>query len=187
MRIVSGSAKGRKLKTPEGLDTRPTTDRVKQSIFNIILRYVFDAKVLDLFGGTGNLGIEAISRGAQSCTFSEENKKTYEILCTNIKDLDFREKSFTYNRDSFKVLSQLATQEKKFDIVFLDPPYGKGYIERSIEAIDRLNLLEEDALIVSEYDSVDNVPERVGSFSIFRTEKYGRVRVSFWRRETGNE
>ncbi|KMT21468.1 16S rRNA (guanine(966)-N(2))-methyltransferase RsmD [Clostridium cylindrosporum] len=187
MRIISGSAKGRKIKTPDGLDTRPTSDRVKESVFNIILRYVFDANVLDLFGGTGNLGLEALSRGANQCIFVEQNKKAYNTLRENISDLGFGEKAVTYNKDSFSILNQLAIEGKSFNLIFLDPPYGKGYVEKSIEEIDKLNLLEEDGLIVSEYDNVDNVSEKIGNFEVYRTEKYGRVRISFWRKEIGNE
>lgn len=187
MRIVSGSAKGRKLKTPEGLDTRPTSDRVKESVFNIILKYVFDAKVLDLFGGTGNLGLEALSRGASSCTFTEQNKKAYLALKDNIEDLGFREKSITYNKDAFSVLNDLSIKGEKFDLVFLDPPYGKGYIEKSISKLDELNLLMEEALIISEYDNVDIIPEKIGTLEIYRVQKYGRVRIAFWRREEGDE
>ncbi len=187
MRIISGSAKGRKLKTPEGLDTRPTTDRVKESLFNIILKYVFDANVLDLFAGTGNLGLECLSRGSESCVFVEQNKKTFDILKDNIETLNFKEKAIFYNKDSFSVLDDLSKQGKKFDLIFLDPPYGKGYVEKSIEKISKLNLATNDALIVSEFDGIDNVPEKVGDFRIYRVQKYGRVRIAFWEREFTNE
>lgn len=187
MRIISGSAKGRKLKAPEGLDTRPTTDRVKESLFNIILKYVFDAEVLDLFSGTGNLGLESLSRGANSCVFVEGNKKAYGILNENINDLGFKSQSKAYNKDAFSMLKQLAVEEKKFNLVFLDPPYGKGYVEKSIENLDKLDLLSEDALIVSEADNVDNVLTKIGNLEVYRECKYGRVKIYLWRRESNNE
>ncbi|MEF9952912.1 MAG: 16S rRNA (guanine(966)-N(2))-methyltransferase RsmD [Clostridium sp.] len=187
MRIISGSAKGRKIKTPEGLDTRPTSDRVKQSVFNIILKYIFDAKVLDLFGGTGNLGIESISRGCESCVFCEENKKSFEILRENVKTLGFENKATIYNKDAFKVLEQLSRENKKFNVVFLDPPYGKGLVEKSIENINRLDLLEDDGIIIAEYDNVDNLVEKIGRINVYRTEKYGRIMISFYKVEVEGE
>ncbi|MEF9933663.1 MAG: 16S rRNA (guanine(966)-N(2))-methyltransferase RsmD [Clostridium sp.] len=183
MRIISGSAKGRKLKTPEGLDTRPTSDRVKQSVFNIILKHIFDARVLDLFGGTGNLGIESISRGCENCVFCEENKKSFEILKENVKTLGFEDKASIYNRDGFKVLKQLADENKQFDVIFLDPPYGKGLVEKSIGEIHRFNLLSDDGIIIAEYDNVDNLVEKIGDITVYRTEKYGRIRISFFKKE----
>ncbi len=187
MRVISGTARGRKLKANEGLDTRPTSDRVKESVFNIILRYVFDAEVLDLFGGTGNLGIEALSRGAKHCVFVEQNKKSCDILRENVVGLGFKDSSDIYQTDAFSALTKLNSNKAKFDLIFLDPPYGMGYVEKAIKEIDKLDLLSEDGLIVSEFDNVDVVPEEIGEFKIDRVQKYGRVRIAFWKRGLENE
>lgn len=180
MRIITGSAKGRKLRAPEGLDTRPTADRVKESIFNIIASKIYDAKILDLFAGTGNLGLEAISRGSNECTFIEFNKNTFNILNENIKVLEFNEKSKSYNNDAKAALSILHKKEEIFDVIFLDPPYGKKLIETSIIDIDKFNMLDNGGIIISEYDINDVIPDVIGKIKIYRTEKYGRTKVSFW-------
>lgn len=182
MRVISGTAKGRKLNTLEGLNTRPTSDRVKESVFNIILKNVFDANVLDLFGGVGNLGIEALSRGAKSCVFVEESKEAYKILKENIEKLEFQSKCELYQTDAFGALKTFGKYGKQFDIIFLDPPYGKGYVEKSIKEVDRLNLTNENTLIISELDNVDKLPEIIGNFKVDRIKKYGRVKIVFWKR-----
>lgn len=187
MRIISGTAKGRKLETLEGLNTRPTSDRVKESVFNIILRDIFDANVLDLFGGIGSLGIEALSRGAKHCTFVEENKNAYKVLKENIEKLEFQNKSELYQTDAFGALKTFGRIEKQFDIIFLDPPYGKGYVEKSIKEIDKLNLTNDNSLIISELDNIDNIPESIGDFKVDRIKKYGRVKMAFWKRGSLDE
>lgn len=182
MRIITGSAKGRKIKAPEGLDTRPTADRVKQSIFNIIALKIREAKVLDLFAGTGNLGLEAISQGASSCTFVEHNKTTFGILNENIEMLNFNSRVEKYNGEAIASLGNLANKGRDYDVIFLDPPYGKGLIEAALIEIDKKNMLTQDGLIVSEYDVNDVIPEKIGGLKIYRTIKYGRTKISLWER-----
>jgi 16S rRNA (guanine966-N2)-methyltransferase len=182
MRIITGIAKGRIIKAPEGLDTRPTADRVKQSLFNIINNKVLGSRVLDLFAGTGNLGLEAISQGAIECTFIEHNKKTFSILADNIKLLGFENKIEKFQGDAIENLKMLSKKGKEYDLILLDPPYGKGLIETAIEQIDKLQLLSNDGIIVSEYDSNDIMPEKIGTLLIYRTVKYGRTKISFWNR-----
>lgn len=180
MRIITGIAKGRKLKAPEGLDTRPTADRVKQSLFNIISSRIIDSDVLDLFAGTGNLGLEALSQGAKACTFIEFNKTTYKVLKENIEALSFKDKAETYSEDAVTVLRMLNKKNKIFDIIFLDPPYSKGLIELSVAEIEKLGLLNKEGIIVSEYDINDTIPDRIGKIVNNRTVRYGRTKVSFW-------
>lgn len=183
MRIITGIAKGRKIKAPEGIDTRPTADRVKESLFNIIASKIHDAAILDLFAGTGNLGLEAISQGAKSCTFVEHNKNTYKILNDNITLLGFQDKAQKYNGDAISMLNMLGKNGRAYDIIFLDPPYGKGLVDTSIFEIDKYDLLSSDGIIISEYDINDIIPEKIGKMSAYRTVKYGRTKVSFWNRE----
>lgn len=183
MRIITGIAKGRKIKAPEGLSTRPTADRVKESLFNIISKRIFEARVLDLFAGTGNLGLEAISRGAKMCTFVDSSKSSFKILKENIETLNFQNKCEAYNSDAFSALKQFGKRDIKFDLVFLDPPYSKGLVEKAVEEIYNQNLLSDGGIIVSEYDQNDNIPERIGNIRIYRTEKYGRTKISFWRED----
>lgn len=183
MRIITGSAKGRKIKAPEGMDTRPTADRVKEALFNIISGKIYNSTVLDLFAGTGNLGIEAISRGAEKCTFVEHNKKTFDILKENVYDLGFGQSVEYYNQDAFAAVQKISVLNKKYDIVFLDPPYSMGLVEKSIQMIYKLDILNDEAIIVSEYDIKDNIPEKIGSIVKYRQEKYGRTYIALWAKE----
>lgn len=187
MRIITGIAKGRKLIAPEGMDTRPTADRVKQSVFNIISLKLIQSSVLDLFAGTGNLGLEAISQGAKGCTFVENNKSTYNILLKNINELGFSDKSIVLKRDAIESLKQLQQKNTCFDIIFLDPPYSKGLVETAIYEIERFSMLSNDGIIISEYDINDPIPNKIGKISIYRTVKYGRTKISFWKWEDLNE
>jgi 16S rRNA (guanine966-N2)-methyltransferase len=186
MRIITGIAKGRRIKAPEGMDTRPTTDRVKESLFNIISKKIFEAKVLDLFAGTGNLGLESISRGAHKCTFVESTKATLKILRENIEGLDFQDKSEVYSQDAFAALKILSRNNEKYDLIFLDPPYSKGFVNKAIKEIDELDLLSDDGIVVSEYDMIDPIPDSIGKIKIYRTEKYGKTKISFWSKEDSN-
>lgn len=183
MRIITGIAKGRIIKAPDGLNTRPTSDRVKESLFNIISKKIYGARVLDLFSGTGNLGLEAISRGAELCTFVESNNSTYKILAFNIESLGFIANTELYKRDAFDVLETLGESNKKYNIIFLDPPYSMGLVEKSIKKISELMVLEENGIIVSECDEKDIIPENIYDIKIYRTEKYGRTKIYFWNRE----
>ncbi len=182
MRIITGIAKGRKFKSPEGMGTRPTLDRVKVSIFNILNNKMNGAKVLDLFAGTGSLGLEAISRRAELCTMVEWHKPTYNILIENIKLLDFEKAAITYNIDAIEVLGKLNKKGESFDIIFLDPPYGENLVDITVAYIDKYKLLSEEGIIMSKYDSVDTITEKIGNIKVYRTIKYGRSIVSFWSR-----
>lgn len=183
MRIITGIAKGRVIKAPEGLNTRPTSDRVKESFFNIISKKIYGARTLDLFSGTGNLGLEAISRGAEVCTFVESNNSAYKILAMNIEALGFVSSSELYKRDAFDTLEMLGKSNKKYDIIFLDPPYSMGLVEKSIKKISELKILRKDGIIISECDEKDIIPEKIYDIKIYRAEKYGRTKIYFWNEE----
>ncbi|KRQ86941.1 Ribosomal RNA small subunit methyltransferase D [Caloramator mitchellensis] len=183
MRIITGLAKGRIIKAPEGMITRPTSDRVKEALFNIIRNKVYDSNVLDLFAGSGNLGLEALSRGAKHCTFIESDKNAFRVLKENIYNLCFDDKSTTYFGDSFTILKSIRNQNMKYDLIFLDPPYGKGLVERSIGAIYELKIFSDNCLIVAELDQNDAIIENIGEFKNYRVEKYGRTLIALWNRE----
>ncbi|SKA92313.1 16S rRNA (guanine(966)-N(2))-methyltransferase RsmD [Caloramator quimbayensis] len=187
MRIITGIAKGRKIKVPEGNNTRPTLDRVKESIFNIVNNRIPDSFILDLFAGSGNLGLECISRGSKSCIFCEKNKTAFSYLKENVINLGFNSNCELYNHDAFFVLKKCAQRNLKFDIIFLDPPYGRNLIIESLKNIDCYNLLDTNGIIITEYDENDIIPDKIGHFTKYRTEKYGRVRISFWNKEEINE
>jgi 16S rRNA (guanine(966)-N(2))-methyltransferase RsmD len=185
MRIITGTAKGRRIEAPEGLNTRPTSDRVKESLFNILtnLRSLNGTIILDLYAGSGNLGLECLSRGSHYCTFIEKDKKTFKILRENIETLKLINESESYNEDAFIALNILSKRGKKYDLIFLDPPYSKGLVETSIEKILGFDLLCSNGIIICEYDEHDNIPEQISNLKVFRTEKYGRTMISFWTKE----
>lgn len=147
MRIIAGKKRGMKLQAPKGMNTRPTTDRVKENLFNILQDKVRERIVLDLFAGTGALGIEAMSRGATSAVFVEKDRQTFIRLCENlhkVKDLCCLE---SFQKDSFSFLSEC---DKQFDLVFLDPPYKKGLAKKATELLVQGELLLTGALLVLE-------------------------------------
>ena len=183
MRIITGYAKGKKLKAPEGLATRPTADRIKESVFNIINFKLYESNVLDLFAGTGGLGLESISRGCFKSTFVEKNQKAFKILNENINSINAMNKSKVYNVDAFIFLKKYTSFNDKYDIIFLDPPYFGGLIEKSINEIYNLNLLNKNGIIISEYDTKENMPKTIASIVRYRDVNYGRTTVSFWNQK----
>ena len=178
MRIISGRCKGSVLYTLEGDNTRPTLDRVKESVFNILGNVFFDKYVLDLFAGSGALGLEALSRGAKFCDFVDLSKDAVNIIKKNIDKCKMQNFSNIYQSDFKGVLSKL---NKKYDFVFLDPPYGKDMGICAISLID--DITNDDCTIVLETDYTDNVPDNIGVFVKYDSRKYGRTIISFFRKE----
>ena len=167
MRIISGKYKGRVLKGFSIDGTRPTMDRVKESLFAIIMPYLKDAECLDLFAGSGSLGIEALSNGALTCDFVDSNKIALDIIKTNIKDIPNGKLVLS----DFKKF--LKNTNKKYDIIFLDPPYGNNYIKPCLEIIENNNLLKENGLVICEYEQ--EVFE--SSYPILKEKKYGTTKI----------
>ena len=186
MRIVSGSMRGTKLYTLDGMDvTRPTLDRVKESLFNILNFRIKDALVLDLFAGSGALGLEAVSRGAKKSYFCDFSFEAIKIINKNIEKTRCRDKTEVIQKDYKKALEKFKNDNLKFDIVFLDPPYKTGYTKEALEIILDKNLLEEDGIIIIETDIEKEVLEEIQDFSIdiYDVRKYGRVSLIFVRRK----
>lgn len=177
MRVVAGSKRGAVLLSPKGDETRPTTDRVKENIFNLIQFDVSEKEVLDLFSGSGAMGIEALSRGALFCTFVDSSKSAIDIIKKNVAKTGFQGQSETVN-SSFDVF--LNNTSKKFSLVFLDPPYHKGYIDKATEILIKKNLLKDDAVIVCETDYDEELLKN-NTLSLIKEKHYGRVRVRIFR------
>ena len=144
MRVITGLARGKKLKTLEGMATRPTTERTKEAIFSTLFDKTVDANVLDLFAGSGQMGIEALSRGAKHCTFVEQARDAFAVIKYN---LEATRLDATATLEFKEVLSFLASDRKKYDLIFLDPPYGKGFVDETISLIEKHGLLSDDRVI----------------------------------------
>lgn len=181
MRIIAGIAKGRKLLSPDGLNTRPTLDRIKQSIFNIIQLRTPGSRVLDAFAGTGSLGLEAVSRGAKSCYLIDGNKDTFEKLKGNVQNLKFEDKCTIFNIDSYDALKNFGENNLIFDIIFIDPPYSKDMIPPAVEIITHGNLLEKDGIIVTKIRSNEEIYKGNGKIILTDVRKYGNTKVCLYK------
>ena len=179
MRIISGSARGTKLYTLEGLETRPTLDRVKESIFNIIQDRIYDSNVIDLFSGSGAIGLEFASRGAKKVILNDSSRKAIEIIHRNIEKTHLEKKVKLYNLDFKEVL--LNEKDNRFDIIYLDPPYKTDYIKEAIELIQKLKILNDKGIIIAEKDEPDRIEQQLKGLSIngIDKRKYGRASLFF--------
>ncbi len=178
MRIISGSARGTKLFTLEGEQTRPTLDRVKESFFNIIQNKIQDSIFLDLFSGSGAIGLEAVSRGAKKSILCDNSKDAINIIKKNIEKTHLENKVKIYNKD-FKDL--LINEIEKIDIVYIDPPYKTDYIFESLKILTTKNILKEDGLIILETDEKDRILKQIENFKleVIDQRKYGRAHLIF--------
>lgn len=173
MRVISGKKRGLLLYSPETEGTRPTTDRVKENIFNIIQFNILNKNVLDLFSGSGAMGIEALSRGALKCTFVDNSNSAFNIISKNIKKCEFDSSSVLRKTDFSDFLK---SSKDIFDIIFLDPPYHNGYVDKALSIISDKQLLNENGLIVIECDN-DELIKIPDNFSVMKERLYGRVKI----------
>lgn len=177
MRINSGRFKYRKVEIPES--ARPTTEKVREAVFSMLIGKVEGATVLDLFAGSGSLGLEALSRGAEFCVFNEGDRKNYKILKNNIANCKADEISSTYNNDFRKALI-LANRE--FDIIFVDPPYREGYYGEVFELVEEYGLLADGGVIVAEHLNDNELSDNILGFSRTKHKRYGTIGVDFFER-----
>lgn len=171
-----------KLQTLEGMNTRPTTDRVKESLFNIIAPYLEGTTVLDLFAGTGSLGIEALSRGASWAAFGDQNEKCIQIIKNNLEHTKLIDKSQIILGESNFILKKLSQHHRKFDIIFLDPPYRNNIIPGILNELDNSGVLNDKVIIAAESDIEDILPENSGSLCVSREKIYGKTKLTFYKR-----
>ncbi|MDR2817558.1 MAG: 16S rRNA (guanine(966)-N(2))-methyltransferase RsmD [Oscillospiraceae bacterium] len=176
MNVITGTARGRKLLSPSNDVTRPTAGVVKEAIFNIIQFEVEGAKVLDLFAGSGQLGIEALSRGAAGCTFVESNKEVCEVIERNLRSTGF----FGFSRVE-NVLAEVFLKRAGvlFDIAILDPPYAEGIINKVMPSVVRL--MAENGVIICEAAKADTLDERFGKYKLIREYRYGKRKLGLFR------
>ncbi|MDR0491333.1 MAG: 16S rRNA (guanine(966)-N(2))-methyltransferase RsmD [Oscillospiraceae bacterium] len=173
MRVISGTARGRKLREPSGFDIRPTSDMVKESVFNIVQFDIEGRRVLDLFAGTGQLGIEALSRGAQSAVFVDASPEAQKLIRENIKLCGFADRANSYLRDAIKYLKGC----EGFDLIFLDPPYDTALVGRTISTIIEFDKLNVNGIIMCETRADMSLPPISPPYCLEKEYIYGRVKI----------
>ena len=174
MRVITGIAGGRKLKSPEGEAVRPTADHVKQAMFNILQFDLEGRRILDLFGGTGQLGIEALSRGAREAVFTDSSRTSVQLIRENLKRCGLEGKVLQTD-----ALSYLARGEK-FDVIFIDPPYDGGLYQAVLERINAVDNLTEGGIIVCEARAGTELPELSAPYFKLRERRYGNVKICIY-------
>ncbi len=177
MRVITGEARGRKLVTLEGEDVRPTTDRVKEGMFNIIQFDLEGANVIDLFAGSGQLGIEALSRGAKHCTFVDSANRSVEVVKQNLKTVGFEKRASVFCGDS---KMYIALSCDKFDIALIDPPYNKNIIDAVLPSV--VEKMTDYGVIICESALDETLPQTAGEFSIHREYRYGKIKLTAYRK-----
>jgi len=185
MRIIGGIARGTKLYTLEGQNTRPTLDRVKESLFNIIQNKIQDCSFLDLFSGSGAIGLEAISRGAKKAILCDKSKEAIQIIKKNAAKTHFEEKVEIYNSD-FETLLRNKIREKQ-DIIYIDPPYETNFSYEALKIILDYDLIKEDSIIIIETDQKDKIVKEIEKLQVEITDirKYGRACLMFLNKRKG--
>ena len=178
MRVITGSARGRKLKTPENYDIRPTTDNVKEALFNIIQFDIEGRRVLDLFAGTGQLGIEALSRGAKSCVFIDESREAVKIVKENLKACGLSAPVLQEN-----ALNYLRRGER-FDLIFVDPPYDAGLYEPVLNTLNSVDNLSDGGIIICEARRETELPELPAPYRKGKEYRYGKVKICIYTKES---
>ena len=180
MRVITGKARGINLKTPEGLQTRPTADRVKEALFSIIQFDIPGARVLDLFGGTGQLGIEALSRGAKSATFVDASNTACNLIRENLKRTRLQKESRVICSDYLAFLGRCS---EKYDIIFLDPPYAEVFLENALNRITEIDILQSGGIIITERPLEKELSMDFPGYSRSKDYKYGKVLLTIYRKD----
>lgn len=180
MRIITGDFKGRRLEMPDNYNIRPTTEKVKEALFSMISGNLYDAVCVDLFCGTGNLGLEALSRGAEKCYFCDNSRSSIELTKRNIEMCKAEQWSQIIAGDFEKALDTISSSGKKVDIFFLDPPYKKGLYDRCLELIREKKLLSDEGIIVCEHDIKDDFADEKEGYIKIKEKKYGSIGITIY-------
>lgn len=185
MRIISGSMRGTKLFTLDGLNTRPTLDRVKEPLFSILNFNLEDAEILDLFAGSGALGLESLSRGAKRAVLCDNSYEAIRVINQNIEKTKTQDKTLVVHKNYKNALEEFKNKNMQFNIIFLDPPYQFDYAEKATQMIVDMDLLKKDGIIVIETDTEEKVIQNLQNIDInmYDKRKYGRVTLLFLRKE----
>lgn len=181
MKVISGILKGRTIKGYNIIGTRPTMERVKESLFAIIQNHLKESTILDLFSGSGQLGIEAISNGAKECYFIDNNKEVIKILTQNINNLGINQKSKIILSDWKKILNDLSAKGIKFDIIFVDPPYDYDVYEKILAKLSTLNLLNDNSLIILEHHNL-KFKNNYQNLLLYKERNYGNKTITIYQK-----
>lgn len=179
MRVITGTARGRRLQELDGMETRPTADRVKEGMFSALQFEIEKRTALDLFAGTGQLGIEALSRGASSAVFVDHRAEAVRLIRENLKRTDLTDRARVIQGDS---MEYLRTLREKFDLIFLDPPYAAGLLEPALAQIARFDILLPHGIIVAESPADRKLPALAPPYGVWRTYRYGKIGLTIYRR-----
>lgn len=186
VRVISGSARGLKLNTPGDDRVRPTTDRVKESMFNIVQDWVYDSQVLDLFAGSGALGIEALSRGASQAVFCDNSLDSIKIIKSNIEKARVADRSQIVSGDFKRCLRDMEAKNQSFDMIFVDPPYYEGLFEEVLDTIRACKILKKDGIVIVEHDAKRPIGQ-VEGLEVYKEKKYGITMLTFYCLEDDDE
>lgn len=181
MRIVAGKYKSRLIDMPKGVRIRPTQDRIREAIFNILSRRCIGAKVLDLYSGSGALGIEALSRGAGEAAFVDSNKKCIKTIKENLNGLNIEYNYEVLQVDALRFIKLCGAKELRFDLIFLDPPYHKGMAEKTLIELDNCDIITRSGVVIAENFKKDKIPKSLNNFKLIRQNTYGDTLISFYK------
>ncbi|MDI6731029.1 MAG: 16S rRNA (guanine(966)-N(2))-methyltransferase RsmD [Candidatus Margulisbacteria bacterium] len=179
MRVISGSAKGRKLKVPLG-NVRPLTGQAKEALFNILQNRIVDCRFLDLFAGSGAVGIEALSRGAAQVTFIELDRKSVQVIRENLEACGFSSQAKVYSADVLQALKILKRRQAKFAIIFLGAPYDSPVLDKALQFISECGILDKNGVFIAEHRKQHILPDRYGKYLCVRSERYGETVFNFY-------
>lgn len=180
MRVISGVARGRPLKAVPGQGTRPTTDKVKGAIFSSIGPYFEGGYVLDLFAGTGSLGIEALSRGMERGVFIDKDRSSIEVIHNNLSTSGFIKQAEVYRNDALRAIKVLSKRDLSFDLIFIDPPYRMTNMEELFELMESCKIMREESTVVMEHDAVQSYADQLGILRKYKQSVYGDTAISYY-------
>lgn len=180
LRVIAGTAKGHKLNTLKGDATRPTSDRVKGALFNILAPYLDHAEVLELFAGTGSLGIEALSRGANSLVCVDKSTECGNVIRKNLEHTRLSDRAEVLVTGAAEAVARLDAKGRKFDLVLMDPPYRKNLVEETLKILAKNDIISHNGIVAAETCIQDHVPEEIGNLKLKRSQRYGETVLSFY-------
>jgi 16S rRNA (guanine(966)-N(2))-methyltransferase RsmD len=183
MRIIAGEFRGRRIKQPASKKVRPTKDRIREAVFNIIAPAVSGSKVLDLFAGSGAYGLEALSRGAEKAVFIEKETESVDSIKENIELLGVEEDSEVITGDVFRKIKELNESKKEFSLIFSDPPYSVGMAKKTLIKIGHYDILLHSGIIIIEHNIEEGLPEAEGDLSLIKTRTYGKTSISIYQKK----